>query len=440
MPRPQGMEDPVDYQKSWKKYKSGVEDMPNVPWDDANVAPNLLTLSRLRSGDKLSVLSSTANPGLPQFQNLGNARGLRNRFAIQKGGFFKLTQAIERTKKGENILDDNQYLIPLRNLFTRAKALFIANQPGIQLLAIKNAYNGLSNMLMTYQREKNSQGAMKIIAIQQILSPLIPKEGDRNVIVLRRGYQAINLFQYTAIWPNLNNTVLQFLNLDNNALARTEQGLGSPPQSTRTVTPEVIQQVILETPAIFRTTQATTLPTLTAPYVRQGLGVCKQFPIDWLRSPPIVDGVLMGLEWDDLRKLFVALKNDEGMFFLVSQLCCQVGMEAIPSLLFGHRNQQNVTNGGRLEFVFYYNDLFWYPNKASNREKYITTTKKEIEIKVVTLLDGMFFSSETMVPDQMNIVMKTPFSLSVTSIVALRRKANAISMRLVKYDVGATCT
>ncbi len=413
--------------------------MPNLPWEDENVRLNLLTLARLKSGDKLSVLKSGATPSDIQFQNIGKGnRSLRKLFDIQKGGFFKLKQTLERNKKGENILVDQQYLIPLTNIFTRARALFLAGQQGVQLLNTKNAYNGVAMLQLTYQRENDTRRAMKVMTILQALSPLIPKESDRNVIVLKTGFQTLNLFKYTSIWPNLNNTFLQMSNFDTNALARNEQGLGTPPQTQLNVTQAEIQQVILDTPDLFRDTQATVLPTLSLPYTRQALGICQQFPADWLRHPPIVDGVEMGLTWADLRELFVALKHDEGMFFLVSQLCSQVGMEAFPSLLFGHRNAQNLT-GGTLEFVFYYNDLYWYPNRASDRKKYLTTTKKAIEIKVETWLRGMYFKSETIEPVQMNLEVTPPFELKVTSVITLQRSGNAITMTLMKMEVEATC-
>ena len=249
-----------------------------LPWDDVNVGPNLITLSRLRVGDKLSVLSSNANPGLAQFQNLGKGnRGLRHRFDVQRGGFWKLKQALERGKKGENILVDNQYLTPISNIFDRARALFIAGQQGIQLTAIRNAYNGIGNMLMTYRNENDNASIMKVISIQQLISPMIPTEGDRNIIVLRRGSQTLDLFQYTRIWPDLNQTVTQFLDVSNNAGVNTDQGIGNVPLTALNVTQGIIQQVILETPEMFRTIERTTLPTMNAPYARQGLAFARNF-------------------------------------------------------------------------------------------------------------------------------------------------------------------
>ena len=55
--------------------------MPNLPWEDENVRPNLLTLASLKSGDKLSVLKSGATPSDIQVQNIGKGnRSLRNLF------------------------------------------------------------------------------------------------------------------------------------------------------------------------------------------------------------------------------------------------------------------------------------------------------------------------------------------------------------------------
>ena len=415
--------------------------MPNLPWEDANLRPNLVTLGRLKIGDKLSVLKKGATPSDPQFQNIGTGnRSLRKRFDIQKGGILgKLKQKAERKKKGEDILVDVQYLIPLTHLFTAARTLFIANQGGIQLADIKKAYNGIARLQMTHQKEGDSNRVLKVMAILRTLSPLIPRISDRsNIIALKKGSQVINLFNYKAIWPNLNNTLVQLSNLDNNSDGRTEQAIGTPPQTLLNVTQQVIQQVILETPEQFRHTHATQLPTLTQPYTRQAVGVCRQFPADWLRHPPKINGVLMGLGWNDLRKLFVELRHDEGMFFLVSQLLSQVGLEALPSFLFGHRNAANM-NRGRLEFVFYYNDLYWYPNQASDRSKHVTTSQKAIELKVETRLRGNYFWSPTPVPEGMNLNQTPPFSLKATNTVALRRSGNAIAMTLKKAQVEATC-
>ena len=443
------MEDPADYQKSWKKYKSGVEDMPNLPWDDENVAPNLLTLSRLRSGDKLSVLSSSANPGLAQFENLGEGnRGLRARFDIQRGGISKLKQKWERSKKGEDILIDNQYLIPLRNLFTRARALFIAGQRGISLINIQNAYNGLSNMVMTFQRDNDSRRGMKMIAIQQVLSPLIPSERDREVIALKRGSQLHNVFLYTRIWPNLNNTALEFLNMDNNATGRTEQGVG---ETLSTLNPNVtlgdITDVIDEMPEMFRLTQATTLPTLTAPYTRQGLGVCRQFIRDLDGRPPNLNGTPMKRTWEGLRDLLIELRGDEGMFFLVSQLCSQHGLPAFPVYFFKYRYHHNKTNGplGYDEYVFFYDGIHWCPIRSSDQRTFIDTTQREITIRVETDIEAsFFFKSEQRHPiGALEVDERPPFSLKVVTMAALRRARisdTTITMRMVRFDVKADCT
>ncbi len=421
-----------------------------LPWDDVNVGPNLLTLSRLRSGDKLSVLSSNANPGVAQFQNLGKGnRGLRHRFDIQKGGFWKLKQALERGKKGENILEDNQYLTPISRIFDRARALFIAGQQGIQLTAIKNAYNGIGNMLMTYKNENDNAAVMKVIAIQQLISPMIPTEGDRNVIVLRRGSQILDLFQYARIWPDLNGTVIQFLDVSTNANVNTDEGIGVVPLTALNVTQGVIQQVILETPAMFRISERTILPTMTASYVRQGLGVCKQFLQDWLRHPPILDGEEMGRNWGDLRKLFMALASDEGMFFLVSQLTCQAGVESLHSSIFGHRNRQNHRNGGLWESSLFYNDYYWFPVITTSRDTHINTQSEDIEIKVVssslppmnkcTAMNTHPLTGQP--PPVIDMSTSPPVqSVKTTIAVSLRRRSDRITMRLTKFSVEATCS
>ena len=88
--------------------------MAQLPWDDENVKANLEVLARLKPGNTLSVLKKGASPSESMFANLGKGgRGLRAVFDIQKGGFFlKRHQKSEREKKGEDILNDSQYLVP----------------------------------------------------------------------------------------------------------------------------------------------------------------------------------------------------------------------------------------------------------------------------------------------------------------------------------------
>jgi hypothetical protein len=413
-----------------------------LPWDDENVLPNLRVIASLRVDDKLSVLKRGANPGMPAFTNIGKGgRSLRAIFARQKGGFwFKKHQRKERAKKGEDILNDLQYFIPLTSIFRRAKELWLASQQDIELLHIRNAYGGLANLQKTYMDEEDEARFQKMIFINQAIASLIPKEYDRyNCIIVQEGTQVLNLFNYAKVFPNLERTLLEYLNLTGNAYAGNEQGLGVPPgQNALTVTQLDITNVIGAVPEMFRHTAATTLPTLNAPYTRQGMGICQQFTTDWLRGQPLVDGTPMARNWNALKDLFIRLGGDEGMLFLVSQLACQAGLEALPQSLLTYRSQQ-AQNTMQPDWVLFYQGKFWTPGAVA-RTLSINTQLSIIEMKLVMEFNTIFFQAETK-EDQPNWSVdpevEAPLTAKITIIVKLERKGNRIDMKFSKVELEA---
>ncbi|MBN2125690.1 MAG: hypothetical protein JW821_15445 [Deltaproteobacteria bacterium] len=416
--------------------------MPNLPWSDENVKTNLLVIARLRIDDKLSVLKAGANPGVAEFQNLGKGhRGLRAVFSIQKGGFFSKThQRKERRKKGEDILEDRQYFIPLVQIFTNARTLWLAGAGEIELAHIKNAYAGLLNLQKTYLDENDEQRFQKMMRINQAISQLIPQEHEKhNCIIVKEGAQVLNLFQYKKVLPNLEDTLKGFLDLSSNSMAGSEQGVGTAWGTQLIVTAEVINSVISVVPTMFRLTGPTTLPTLNAPYTRHGLGVCKQFPTDWHRKPPIVDGTAMARNWGALKKLFIKLGGDEGMLMLVSQLTCQAGLESIPQSLLTYRSQ-GAQNRMAPDWVLFYNGKFYAPASVE-RNLYIDTQTRIVEMKLVMKFPVLFSTrrkEDQGSPMRCEIVAGGEMSITMTLIVTLQRKGNRINLNLTKAELDIT--
>src|SRR5262245_55020719 len=117
----------------------------SLPWDPPNIAPNLATLSRIRRGDHLSVLKEGENTDGETYTH-GN-RGLRAHFKIQ--GKFK--QSFVRSKKGESILDDDQYKRPLIRFFRAAVDAWSRHlTTGDHVMA---AFRGLENLRETYAND-----------------------------------------------------------------------------------------------------------------------------------------------------------------------------------------------------------------------------------------------------------------------------------------------
>src|SRR5689334_12426283 len=115
-----------------------------LPWDQQHLATNLATLARLRRGDHLSVLKEGENTDVDNYTQ--GDRGLRSEFKIQS----QITQSFVRSKKGESILEDRQYLIPLTTLFAEAVAAWSRSMAGITGARIMTAIRGLENLRQTY--------------------------------------------------------------------------------------------------------------------------------------------------------------------------------------------------------------------------------------------------------------------------------------------------
>src|SRR5438094_6719950 len=112
------------------------------PWDVPNVRPNLTVLAKLRAGDTLSVLKSGQGSVMKGYLGRGG-RGLREIFDVQTGGLF---QGMERTKKGETLLDDEQYLKPLTKVFRAAAEMWTYHINAIPKREIKAAFEGVCRM------------------------------------------------------------------------------------------------------------------------------------------------------------------------------------------------------------------------------------------------------------------------------------------------------
>src|SRR6476661_1924764 len=117
----------------------------SLPWEPQNIAPNLATLARLRRGDHLSVLKEGENTDGGTYTQ--GDRGLRALFKIQ--GKFK--QSFVRSKKGESILEDEQYKRPLIRFFRAAVDAWGRHlTTGDHVMA---AFRGLESLRATYAND-----------------------------------------------------------------------------------------------------------------------------------------------------------------------------------------------------------------------------------------------------------------------------------------------
>ena len=343
--------------------------MSGLPWDDRNVRPNLITLSRLQKGDKLSVLKKGAVPNDRELQNLGKGgRGLRELFDIQRGGWkHRLSQARERKRKGESLIEDKQYLIPLTKLFVKAYSLWYAHRERIEWTTIQAAFYGLKTMRQTYS---SGEGNRKINEIIRNVQPLIPMRGESRGTIELRYVQDINLLTQSAL-GDAEKSIYEFLDAsENKGLRQEAEDLYS---NTQLKAEEIYGT---DGPSISEPTKLPTNPKV--PYTRKKLGMCITGVKDWKRRAPLFNGKRISFTNEGMKMVLEELDNDEAMLFLISQLVCQGGLEALMQLFMIYKTPANF-KAGRVELAFHCQGKRIQPLKI-NHDYWISTNQYWVEV------------------------------------------------------------
>jgi hypothetical protein len=292
----------------------------SLPWDQPNIQPNLTTLSRLRRGDHLSVLKEGENTDGDY--SVGN-RGLRALFKIQ--GKFK--QSILRSKKGESILEDDQYLRPLTRFFQAAVAEWGRHQVTGDL--VSSAFRGLEALRQTYASDQARAAKMDQI-ITAVLRELpgirvegvffIP--GDHEVIMGEQNF------------PGIRQRILEIITAGNDAMVTEEYKDG--------VTKEFLDAIYGVNP---KAQKATTMPLGNFSYVRKHSGVCRQFYRDAHQgTSTTLNGVRTSCSREDLRTLFEFVDRDDGLLYATSQIATQAGVAGAATILFAQGGRDGRTN------------------------------------------------------------------------------------------------
>lgn len=298
-----------------------------LPWDDGHIRYNLELLAQLTEGKKLSVLKSGARPGIEMFEDIGRkGRSLRERFQIQS----KLKAKFERKKKGESILIEAQYRIPLSMLFAHASSNYQNRLNGITKRHLHRAYAGLQQLALTYHSNIPKRNEMAIIL--QSTGTNLP---DLNGIELKasRRFDMLNMREF----HGLKNDVYSILNYNDNDSTKNEQDAKSLQQRT-------IYGIAGASRAI-----PTIIPTLPSePYRRRKLGICIQAVMDWGRAGDTIDTLSLNdrfIHYGDLaiKDLYTAFNNDEAMLFIVSQLISQSGLPALPNIILTYKSAAKLT-------------------------------------------------------------------------------------------------
>ncbi len=402
-----------------------------LPWDEASVPRNLKVIASLRSGDKLSVLKKGTHP--TNYSNLGKGgRGLREIFDRQQGGFWAGKRGLERSKKGETLLEDKQYFIPLVSIFQAAVRMWHEGQ-GVQPLDIANAYRGLERMKSTY-RKSSLQHRQKMHQILTTINPMIPRVGASRCIPIKKG-RTVNLLKQKEL-AGMENFFAGFLNSPDNAgFSQEQEGTAGQLRS------------------IFGTDQQSQASPTRIPtnggmqYTRQKLGVCRQFIMDnhrnpgWLgknRLPP--DGVA------STKTLYQALSEDEAMLFLVSQLVNQAGIEALISDVLTYR-APDTKQYEKYDWLFSASNLKILPIAWQNHPIYITLHKHWLEVTSIMKIDcqspAAFQACELAKDPSENTTPIQPFSglqlglpkFEATFALSCRRNGQTISWQLNTAEV-----
>lgn len=293
----------------------------SLPWDAENIAPNLQTLSRLRRGDHLSVLKDGENTDGETYSL--NGRGLRSHFKIEG----KMRQSFVRTKKGETILEDDQYLSPLTRFFRAAVDAWGRHQVSGDL--VMGGCRGLENLQHTYANDQTRRAKITQIldAVRRELrgirvEGIFVSPGDRRLILGDQNF------------PGMRRRILDIITeARDNAGLRNEYANG--------ITQEFVDGVFGKNAV---PQKATLIPVGDMTYVRELSGFCAQFHRDaHVGSSVRLRGERLSCSEEDIAKLYRFANRDEGMMFAISQLSSQAGVSGLHTMILemGGRDGQN---------------------------------------------------------------------------------------------------
>ena len=289
----------------------------SLPWEPDNLSSNLNTLARLRRGELLSVLKEGENTDQGTYGR-GNNRGLRARFKIEG----KMTQSFVRSKKGESILEDDQYLIPLTRVFQAAIEAW--NHREISGDLVRAAARGLEVLRQTYSNDRTRHD--KMTQIIQIVDREVRgvhvegvffEPGERLMVI---GSQA---------FPALRQRILEIITGGNDRLNE---------EYTQGVTQGFLDAIYGKNAPLQNPTK---LPVGDIPnYRRKSMGVCQQFHRDAHQGPGVkLDGERITCSQEHLQRLYQFTNSDEGLLFATSQVASQACVGGVANII--------LTSGGR---------------------------------------------------------------------------------------------
>jgi hypothetical protein len=296
----------------------------SLPWDLANLLPNLQTLAQVQPGDRLSVLKEGDNPG-----SHDPKRGLRDRFVIKS----KLKHGVVSLIKGEKFLDDDAYLTPLETLFREAvqgvQAGRSSNGTLLRAAHVQVAYDGLKRLRDGYKRAKHAKADEIVRRVGAVVAPLVCEPGTTRTWDLLAAGQGFSLRGWLT-----NNA--------GNAGVTQEHPIADPTEQANFV--NAVYGNAPPQPAV-------RMAATGQQYQRAGTGVCHQFWIDGIDRPSItLNGApqqarSLNQAAANVRALYQQLGNDEAMLFAVSQISCQVGLSSLPGFLLTFTTYYNSQQG-----------------------------------------------------------------------------------------------
>jgi hypothetical protein len=422
------------------------EVMSDMPWDNAHLRNNLQVLARLQGGNELSVLKDGAIPRDEPFRNLGKVnRGLRHDFKIRTGGLFGLKKKSARNKKGEDLLEDMQYKIPLSQLFGHARAALDGHNLGITATHLRKAHQGLRNLCKTYA-SWDVDYRNKVQEILQVTAVHLP--GFAVIDIKGRGTTEL-LRRYA--FMGLERELIAEIDFTGNAACGTEAKMS--------------QMAVRNVYGRDRGLSTTAIPTQNQPgttnpanYRRQRSGICVGAFLDWKREGFVLNGVkkilpatasmdtLSNASRHALLEIYTALGHDEAMLYVTSQLVQQGGLSFLISNLLTFRRPA----GGLQQAFrsFSVNGFGITPNAVGQSYSVDVdggVVRCSVDYSVHTKLYGRDALTPTItvikVDDPMVMGMVHPQfvgikRLTFTLAVELERNAQAIDMRLVEFKMA----
>ena len=294
----------------------------SLPWDTVNLVPNLVTLSNLRRGDHLSVLKEGENVGSVG-SSKGN-RGLRARFKIKRGIGRKMVSS----KKGESILEDDQYLGPLSTFFIVAVEAFFRNQ--VTATQLMGGYQGLLELKRTYEATGDQTRIRKMNEIARTVRENLPM-ALMDGVFMEPGQHRFVLGKH--ISPAMAQQMIDTVKATDNEYVKKEREAN--------VTPELIEEVYGS--SLPSTAAPTWVPITEHSYTRQGIGVCHQFWRDAHEGSGItLERTRLSCSAPDLIRFLAFCDGDEALMFAVSQAANQGSLTGSPTMLLNRGATENM--------------------------------------------------------------------------------------------------